>query len=752
MGQTESRKLKRSKKSLVFPKASPEFMETFPKTNSPAENKDKEGSVGRKHAQTKGVAMSFGFRKKPASVPTAVRREFASAKKAEEQLHLPRRTVIRKESPVENQAFFARQEETLKPDANRFGFRVKRPQNTPRPASGAAAPQVANAYRSHINIQPQVGRYTLQSTELPQLEPVRVIESKTEKTIINTRRKSANNRQQYCETTFDDGLVTKCSIKNNNEAVYAESNSLTANKSYISYHKDEAYNNNMSGDATCNSFDSHSYEIKPVAKRSAGKNEDSFSTSVSQCNQEKARTTIGIDIHPEPDIQKTFFKLKLDEISKQDSQSDLWDNAGEAMALDLNQLNSYRSHKKSKYSGASLQASPQPARLISPLLVPPTLDAPDCNLANDDLSFVTAASTSVTGMLLDDEILSPIESLSTSESTDANARSSLSKDINEKSPNSTPPSPTNVSSMSLAEEKDFLIDDEIEDQPALTFKNGPGNDQDTPSLDAFKYEYDKDSLRRHLLKSHKKTKAPESSPSSLKTRRLFAKSTGSVDSLSSCESIGSDDFIMDYDSSHTNDAIDFHRSVLKSDEKTTRAQDSNARDSPWLEREIDYPLFSNNYPESRYAQDTDTLNYNFNNGFTLNLNVKQSPTIQKDVRDIKKLLVKLKMLLNDSDTQNPFRDILFNQEGYLSGQSDDLNDNLDNTNVVEKELADLRRQVLFLQVQLENKEEILASLQKQMADLSMQNHKSGHGDRGGESHPTMRTHCNAATQTKRIIA
>lgn len=79
------------------------------------------------------------------------------------------------------------------------------------------------------------------------------------------------------------------------------------------------------------------------------------------------------------------------------------------------------------------------------------------------------------GSLLDDEtLLSPADSIvSCSESEEVRKKlqrsSSNSKDINEKPSPPTPGTPTNASnSLSLSEGKDdFLIDDEIADQPAL---------------------------------------------------------------------------------------------------------------------------------------------------------------------------------------------------------------------------------------------------------------------------------------------
>lgn len=85
----------------------------------------------------------------------------------------------------------------------------------------------------------------------------------------------------------------------------------------------------------------------------------------------------------------------------------------------------------------------------------------------------------ISGGLLDDEILiSPVESISCSETEEIKKKFqhslSDSKDINEKLTPPSPGTPTNASnSLSLSDGKDdFLIDDDIADQPSLVFEDG----------------------------------------------------------------------------------------------------------------------------------------------------------------------------------------------------------------------------------------------------------------------------------------
>lgn len=91
------------------------------------------------------------------------------------------------------------------------------------------------------------------------------------------------------------------------------------------------------------------------------------------------------------------------------------------------------------------------------------------------------------GTLLDDEtLLSPVDSISCSETEEIKKKLTHSltdsKDINEKLSPPSPGTPTNASnSLSISDGKDdFLIDDEIADQPSLLFEDGlPANIDNT---------------------------------------------------------------------------------------------------------------------------------------------------------------------------------------------------------------------------------------------------------------------------------
>lgn len=155
------------------------------------------------------------------------------------------------------------------------------------------------------------------------------------------------------------------------------------------------------------------------------------------------------------------------------------------------------------------------------------------------------------GTLLDDEILSPVESLLSSSETEEEVlkkniidSSSNSKDVNEKLTPSSPGTPSNATySLSLSDDKeDFLIDDEIADQPELVFEDVNHGTKDSLPINQRRTSHNSDLT----------------SPLPLRKKREFLLQ-GSYDSLSPCDSMGSEDMMMDYDVSQTNDVDTWDR-------------------------------------------------------------------------------------------------------------------------------------------------------------------------------------------------
>lgn len=205
-------------------------------------------------------------------------------------------------------------------------------------------------------------------------------------------------------------------------------------------------------------------------------------------------------------------------------------------------------------------------------------------------------AAAVSDALLDDET-SPTDSLVSSYSEDAmgskknkkkletRERDFKEKDIDEISPELdtmspvSPGTPTHASnSLSLSDGgRDFLIDDEIADQPELVFDNENDNmnchdssimdiqnsslnfngnsSTDTPTL------RDASSLRSAskktpINKPRKVMASQYESPAMPRKKRSELTRTESLDTLSPCESIGSDDFMLDFDSNSSLDSID----------------------------------------------------------------------------------------------------------------------------------------------------------------------------------------------------
>lgn len=172
-------------------------------------------------------------------------------------------------------------------------------------------------------------------------------------------------------------------------------------------------------------------------------------------------------------------------------------------------------------------------------------------LTIEDPKFAAIAAASNTGNLIEDET-SPTDSL-ISDTEDLIkkklTKGQISKEVKEKE-SVTPPSPgtpTNASnSLSLSEGRDFLIDDEIADQPALIFDDGAQNSETT--------------LMEGTPRSRRKVFSKiDGSPLAVRNRKLLKNRTGSLDTLSPCESIASDDLMMDFDRSQSSGLDDIDR-------------------------------------------------------------------------------------------------------------------------------------------------------------------------------------------------
>lgn len=235
-----------------------------------------------------------------------------------------------------------------------------------------------------------------------------------------------------------------------------------------------------------------------------------------------------------------------------------------------------------------LESSANSSLLTSPSMTSSSdsLTVPKDNLKSvllsiEDPKFAAVAAAS-SGTLLDDET-SPVDSLISSytESEEIVSKHKMktsksstdSKDVNEKSPLSpdSPGTPTNAS-LSLSEGRDFLIDDEIADQPALMFDDPvtvdrlQSDNQNSllfsdsvvlHSADRFCSEHQNisDSLATLVdttpKLARKGLRSCDGSPAPMRARNPLLSRTASIDTLSPCESIASDDLMMDFEHSQS---------------------------------------------------------------------------------------------------------------------------------------------------------------------------------------------------------
>lgn len=221
-----------------------------------------------------------------------------------------------------------------------------------------------------------------------------------------------------------------------------------------------------------------------------------------------------------------------------------------------------------------------------------TISRKELLIQMDEFKFAEMAKAVKDTALLDDEA-SPSDSLvsSTTSSDDCGLKKKKEEDmksstdqeysLNEKNLEDitpelvdmispvTPGTPTHASnSLSLSDGgRDFLIDDEIADQPALVFDDNQNNASQSEYfsniLNAASEATTTPTLRdisidsRGSLKSSKRNSFfnnLQNSPLAVKTKKLTR--TESLDTLSPCDSIASDDLMADFDLNSSLDSID----------------------------------------------------------------------------------------------------------------------------------------------------------------------------------------------------
>ncbi|XP_055842176.1 uncharacterized protein LOC129909189 isoform X2 [Episyrphus balteatus] len=449
--------------------------------------------------------------------------------------------------------------------------------------------------------------------------------------------------------------------------------------------------------------------------------------------------------------------------------------------------------------------------------------------------FAEMAAAVASEFLLDDET-SPTDSLvSSTESEDVvckrqkkkNNLEIQEKDIDEISPEFevcsplSPGTPTHAShSLSLSDcGRDFLIDDEIADQPALLFnESNEGADlgahvghshthSDTPTL------METGSMRSLKSQSKARSALQAAIELSLRTpvslRKAVLNRAESLDTLSPCESICSDDLMMDFDVNSSMDSIDNRMSASirsRSGSALHKMDDSQAfselegRGSDMM-RELNTILRVHNRNEKDNnmiahlpARATRLLNRSrlqqcqlSNNGSdspkstdsfrrtpsrTSSLHHSQRDTnsssddlmlhdksfrnaMIQDVLHFKKQLLRLRRILQEdeeclmrTDTLNPF-DTNNGQLFASCGLDTKFLEDIDVASLTSsttddpvQELADLRRQVVYLQGQVDDRDRTIR-IQKTLIDKL-------ESDTGKYPQISSEKECvNTATQTER---
>ncbi|KRT81970.1 hypothetical protein AMK59_5461, partial [Oryctes borbonicus] len=713
------------------------------------------------------------------------------------------------------------------------------------------------------NVQNQINptKFTLQTSSLPKPQyPVHVVESKTAKTLVNTNRKVTTTLQQQQqqnqdETSSKDGSLTEDSgvgshLSTNNHEGESTRCAETLNESptygtRIIRQKQRTLDVVVTGNTfDVRDFDDANEPVIPLPRlpsafqtcntgivreraleyeRNIDRTRRKISLTSSDGDAGEEEKTMRENYRTEkttfvskPTPIKSFLKSTrhgFHDSSPPSSDDQLWGNAGEAMADEFSCSFSSSDESKDKEQAPIIaQTNNTVADAFETLMNASLTNSLPKNeirsvlLTIEDPKFAAVAAASKSSILLDDET-SPTDSLvcSYSESQEEyrkkmNQSSSTSKDINEKvtlSPSS-PGTPTNASnSLSLSDGKDFLIDDEIADQPALVFDETlTGCNSDNTQ---------QNSENNTLVESTPKVKrkalpAFDQSPLMNRNRKTFLSRTDSVETLSTCESIASDDLMMDYDVSQgsgvddTFDRSDKRSSLYLSEDSgkiMIECGKNESREWSSLFGNLDKALPKHVSRTSRLLRSRGgTPNSNPDSPRSIEggrvhvrsrSSVSQSPlrlsrvtlassaggydsddsikldrtchsAMVQEVMGMKTMLLKLKRVLHEqadedlllrSETHNPFdlhKNGLFNG---LSSETDSL-DTDDSTNS-RLELEDLKRQVLFLQGQVEDREKTVQELQEQMSKLINENYISKSAPASTISTET----CNAATQTER---
>lgn len=336
------------------------------------------------------------------------------------------------------------------------------------------------------------------------------------------------------------------------------------------------------------------------------------------------------------------------------------------------------------------------------------------------------------------------------------------KDSKNPSPES-PGTPTHASgSLSLSDGRDFF-DDEIADQPALLFRKNTDGSQSSK-------------LESEVSKRRSRDRVT-SSPLVQRNRKICSLRNGAAErtpSLDTLSSLASDDLMMDNDLAQSitslqsvDDYIERLDSSLRGglsslDERQLRQELSSSKAAV---RQWSQLLEQNNLLDRQLAamaqgkQDSLTASNNSLSNVGASLPVRTARLLQRsrtqtpsdagisdgsaspapapasllqDVVDIKTLLLQLKRVLQESETLDPLLAACAESPARGNGRRPPASP------LHPDACAEMRRQILYLQSQLEERDRVVRVLQQQMLRMA-ESHEPRHDDT-----------CNVATQTERL--
>ncbi|XP_022919571.2 uncharacterized protein [Onthophagus taurus] len=714
-----------------------------------------EKQTQKKSNLTKGVAMSFGFRKKPPPTttygnPAAARRLAANDsidKNGNDDVNsippsgrsTPKLVPPRKEPHSTRVSRFGFRQ----PNQNRLNKIGDKPQIQPITSHlqinakiennnlEVTKPKVTflennnnNKDKNKLNKQPT--KFTLQTSSLPRPQfPVRVIESKTTKTLINTSTKRINQKKKSSPVIEEDMSLFKDEVDSGVSSQENDSKSPTTS--------DEVIRKQRSLEIV---LKDHNFDVKDI---------DDSSSIEKELQIPKLKTCFDVNIHNTGSVKEKAqeYERKLERKKVNEKFEKNFNPIGRFLKSGVN------SDSDDQWSNAAGEAMAEDFSLSS------TSDEVKTKIAEDEAfqrllhsSFDVLEKTNSCKLIQNEPSPTDIPSFSETEIEFKckERRSSDSKDIcSEKSSNPpSPGTPTNVSdSLSLSDGKDFLIDDEIADQPALVFDDNKCSDD------------------RTLIESTPKIK--RKNPIFFKNNKKFLSRSDSVETLSTCESITSDDLMLDYEIHHEmisenrfdgknclNGLTDksegrdwplimgqLEKQIGKHTDRTSRllrSRGGTPDSSRSLETRSNSSKTRNSFTEnpltlqpSRMAIDSPLTGYESDD--SIRIERSSHNVMVQEVMGMKTMLLKLKRVLHEAESQNPFE---VQRNGFFPEQTDDVQN-------YKLEVEDLKRQVLFLQGQVEDRD-------KQLQELVAKNEASTSAP---SSIITVET-SNAATQTEKI--